>query len=88
MELRSLSRSRISAARPLGWAIDNPVNLTDLVLMVLLADTIFTITLVLRRKEAAHGLAVGLTTLTIALARAAARGRAPAARVARLPSEL
>ena len=56
--------------------------------MVLLADTIFTITLVLQRKEAAHGLAVGLTTLTIALARAAARGRVPAARVARLPSEL
>jgi hypothetical protein len=49
-------------------AIDNPVSLTGLVVMILLAYTIFTITLVLQRKEAAHGLAVGLTTLTVPLA--------------------
>jgi hypothetical protein len=36
--------------------------------MILLAYTIFTITLVLQRKEAARGLAVGLSTLTIPLA--------------------
>ena len=33
--------------------------------MVLLAYTIFTITMVLQRKQAARGLALGLATLTI-----------------------
>ena len=33
--------------------------------MVLLAYTIFTTTLVLQRKEAARGLALGLSTLTL-----------------------
>jgi hypothetical protein len=33
--------------------------------MVLLAYTIFTITMVLQRKQAARGLALGLSTLTI-----------------------
>ncbi|MGH9022246.1 MAG: hypothetical protein ACRDV9_03970, partial [Acidimicrobiia bacterium] len=37
------------------------------VVMVLLAYTIFTTTLVLQRKEAARGLALGLTSLTIPL---------------------
>jgi hypothetical protein len=46
-------------------AIDAPVSLPGLVVMVLLAYTIFTITLVLQRKEAARGLAVGLSTLTV-----------------------
>lgn len=49
-------------------AIDNPVSFTGLVVMILLAYTIFTITLVLQRKEAAGGLAVGLCTLTVPLA--------------------
>lgn len=49
-------------------AIDNPISLPGLVVMILLAYTIFTITLVLQRKEAARGLAVGLSTLTIPLA--------------------
>lgn len=49
-------------------AIDVPVSFPGLVTMILLAYTIFTITLVLQRKEAARGLAVGLTTLTIPLA--------------------
>jgi succinate-acetate transporter protein len=35
--------------------------------MVLLAYTIFTITLVLQRKQAARGLALGLASLTIPL---------------------
>jgi hypothetical protein len=49
-------------------AIDAPVSLPGLVVMILLAYTIFTITMVLQRKEAARGLAVGLSTLTVPLA--------------------
>jgi hypothetical protein len=53
----------------LRWVVDQaisaPVSLPGIVTMVLLAYTIFTITLVLQRKEAARGLALGLTTLTI-----------------------
>ena len=40
-------------------AIAAPVSLTGVVVMVLLAYTIFTITLVLQRKQAARGLALG-----------------------------
>jgi len=46
-------------------AISAPVSLPGIVVMVLLAYTIFTTTLVLQRKEAARGLALGLATLTI-----------------------
>ena len=46
-------------------AISAPVSLPGVVVMVLLAYTIFTITLVLQRKEAARGLALGLSSLTI-----------------------
>jgi hypothetical protein len=46
-------------------AISAPVSLPGVVVMVLLAYTIFTITLVLQRKEAARRLAVGLSSLTI-----------------------
>ena len=53
----------------LRWVVDMaisaPVSLPGIVVMVLLAYTIFTITMVLQRKQAARGLAVGLTTLTI-----------------------
>lgn len=48
-------------------AIAAPVSLTGVVVMVLLAYTIFTITLVLQRKQAARGLALGLASLTIPL---------------------
>lgn len=48
-------------------AIGAPISFPGLVIMILLAYTIFTITLVLQRKEAARGLAVGLSTLTIPL---------------------
>ena len=44
-----------------------PVSLPGIVVMVLLAYTIFTTTLVLQRKQAAFGLAVGLASLTIPL---------------------
>jgi hypothetical protein len=48
-------------------AIAAPVSLPGVVVMVLLAYTIFTTTLVLQRKQAAFGLAVGLASLTIPL---------------------
>ena len=48
--------------------ISAPISFPGLVVMILLAYTIFTITLVLQRKEAARGLAVGLSTLTVPLA--------------------
>jgi len=56
----------------LRWVVDMaisaPISFPGLVVMILLAYTIFTITMVLQRKEAARGLAVGLSTLTIPLA--------------------
>jgi hypothetical protein len=56
----------------LRWVVDQaisaPISFPGVVVMILLAYTIFTITLVLQRKEAARGLAVGLSTLTIPLA--------------------
>ncbi len=53
----------------LRWVVDQaisaPLSLPGIVAMVLLAYTIFTTTLVLQRKEAARGLALGLSTLTL-----------------------
>jgi hypothetical protein len=46
-------------------AVAAPVSLPGIVVMVLLAYTIFTITLVLQRKQAARGLALGLVSLTV-----------------------
>jgi hypothetical protein len=46
-------------------AIAAPVSLTGVVVMALLAYTIFTITLVLQRKAPARGFALGLSTLVI-----------------------
>ncbi len=46
-------------------AIAAPVSLVGVLVMVLLAYTIFTTTLVLQRKQAARGLAIGLASLTI-----------------------
>jgi len=48
-------------------AIAAPVSLPGVVVMILLAFTIFTITLVIQRKEAARNLALGLSSLTIPL---------------------
>jgi hypothetical protein len=48
-------------------AIAAPVSLPGIVVMILLAYTIFTTTLVIQRKQAAFGLAVGLASLTIPL---------------------
>ena len=48
-------------------AISAPVSPEGVVVMVLLAYTIFTVTLVLQRKQAARGLALGLASLTVPL---------------------
>ena len=48
-------------------AIAAPVSPLGVVVMVLLAYTIFTTTLVLQRKQAARGLALGLASLAIPL---------------------
>ena len=48
-------------------AIGAPVSGPGVVVMVLLAYTIFTTTLVLQRKEASRGLALGLSSLTLPL---------------------
>lgn len=53
----------------LRWVVDQaisaPISLPGVVVMILLAYTIFTTTLVLQRKEAARPLALGLSTLTL-----------------------
>jgi hypothetical protein len=57
------------AALALGPVVERailiPITFEGLVLMALLAYTIFTITLVLQRKEAARGLSLGLVSLTL-----------------------
>ena len=58
----------ISLRFVIDLAIGAPVSGPGVVVMVLLAYTIFTTTLVLQRKEAARGLALGLATLTVPLA--------------------
>ncbi|MFP5341859.1 MAG: hypothetical protein ACLGIJ_02875 [Candidatus Limnocylindria bacterium] len=46
-------------------AIAAPISPLGIVVMILLAYTIFTTTLVLQRKEAARNLAIGLASLTV-----------------------
>ena len=46
-------------------AVSASVSLVGVVVMVLLAYTIFTITVALQRKQVARGLALGLASLTI-----------------------
>src|SRR6186997_386487 len=58
----------ISLRYVIDLAIGAPVSGPGVVVMVLLAYTIFTTTLVLQRKEASRGLALGLASLTIPLA--------------------
>ena len=48
-------------------AVQAPVSGIGLLWMLLLAYLIFTITLILQRKQAAFGLALGLATLTLPL---------------------
>jgi hypothetical protein len=55
----------LSLRSVIDLAVAAPVSLVGLVVMALLAYDIFTITLVLQRKEAARLLALGLSSLTI-----------------------
>ena len=57
----------ISLRSVVDLAISVPVSFEGLVVMALLAYTIFTTTLVLQRKQAARALALGLASLTIPL---------------------
>jgi hypothetical protein len=57
----------ISLRYVVDQAISAPVSGTGVVVMVLLAYTIFTTTLVLQRKEASRNLAIGLASLTLPL---------------------
>jgi hypothetical protein len=55
----------LSLRSVIDQAISAPISGPGIVVMILLAYTIFTTTLVLQRKEAARNLALGLSTLTI-----------------------
>ena len=57
----------VSLRSVIDLAISAPVSLEGVVVMVLLAYTIFTTTLVLQRKQVSRGLALGLASLTIPL---------------------
>jgi hypothetical protein len=57
----------ISLRYVIDQAIGAPVSGPGVVVMVLLAYTIFTTTLVLQRKQAARALALGLASLTLPL---------------------
>jgi hypothetical protein len=57
----------ISLRYVIDLAIGAPVSGPGVVVMVLLAYTIFTTTLVLQRKQASRGLALGLASLTLPL---------------------
>jgi hypothetical protein len=58
----------ISLRYVVDLAIGAPISGVGVIVMVLLAYTIFTTTLVLQRKEASRGLALGLASLTVPLA--------------------
>lgn len=57
----------ISLRYVVDLAIGAPLSGPGVVVMVLLAYTIFTTTLVIQRKEASRGLALGLASLTLPL---------------------
>jgi hypothetical protein len=49
-------------------AVEAPISVTGLIVMLLLAYLIFTLTLVLQRKQAGYPLAIGLGTLAVPMA--------------------
>jgi hypothetical protein len=57
----------VSLRSVVDLAISAPVSGEGIVVMALLAYTIFTTTLVLQRKQAARPLAIGLASLTVPL---------------------
>jgi hypothetical protein len=67
----------ISLRFVIDMAIGAPVSGPGVVVMVLLAYTIFTTTLVLQRKQAGRALAIGLSSLTIPLVPLLALSRLP-----------
>jgi hypothetical protein len=60
-----LAAIALSLRTVIDQAINAPVSFIGVVVMALLAYTIFTITLVLQRKAAARGFAFGLSSLTV-----------------------
>jgi hypothetical protein len=65
--LALLATIGLSLRYVIDLAIGAPVSGPGVVVMVLLAYTIFTTTLVLQRKQASRGLALGLASLTLPL---------------------
>lgn len=57
----------VTTPRIIDQAVEAPVSPIGVVWMLLLAYVIFTITLVLQRKQAGYPLALGLATLTVPL---------------------
>ena len=57
----------LTMPKVIGLAIEAPVSPLGLIYMLLLAYLIFTITLVLQRKQAAYPLALGLASLGLTL---------------------
>jgi hypothetical protein len=65
--LAILSGIGVALRYVIDLAIGAPVSGPGVVVMVLLAYTIFTTTLVIQRKQVARGLALGLASLTLPL---------------------
>jgi hypothetical protein len=63
-----LSVLGLTMSKVVEQAISAPISFIGLVWMALLAYLIFTMTLVLQRKQAAYGLSLGLATLLLPLA--------------------
>jgi len=63
-----LSVLGLTMGRVVDEAIAAPISFIGVVWMALLAYLIFTMTLVLQRKQAAYGLSLGLTSLLLPLA--------------------
>jgi hypothetical protein len=57
----------LTLAPVVDTAVDAPVSPIGLLWMLLLAYLVFTLTLVLQRKQAGYGLSIGLATLTVPL---------------------
>lgn len=55
-------------SRVIDEAVQSPISFIGLVWMALMAYLIFTMTLVLQKKQAAFGLSMGLTSLLLPLA--------------------
>lgn len=63
-----LSIQGLFMSRVIDEAVQAPISLIGIVWMALLAYLIFTMTLVLQKKQAAFGLSLGLTSLLLPLA--------------------